>query len=254
VALLLLKLGLTPLLIGVATLVSRRWGPAVGGFLIALPLTSGPVLLFLALDHGPAFAASATEGSLAGATAVAAFCVAYGWAGRPLTWWAAFAVGCLAFVAMSVAIQPVVAGPLPVLVAAAFAAPILGLRLLPPVSVTSEETAAPWWDLPARMALGAALVVGITAAATALGPQLSGLLGTFPVFITVLALFAHRRDGPSQTVRLFRGVLIGMFGTIAFFVVLRLTLEPYGLIVAFVVGIAVALAIQAFGLRVLRRG
>jgi uncharacterized membrane protein (GlpM family) len=254
VALLLLKLGLTPLLIGIATLVSRRWGPAIGGLLIALPLTSGPVLLFLALDQSTAFAATATEGSMAGATAVAAFCVAYGWAGRRLSWWAAFAVGCLGFVLMSVAIQPVVAGPLPLLIASAFAAPILGLRLLPPISPATEETPAPWWDLPARMALGAALVVGITGAATTLGPQLSGLLGTFPVFITVLALFTHRRDGPSQTVRLFRGVLIGMFGTIAFFVVLRLTLESYGVLVAFPVGIAVALAIQAFGLRVVRRG
>jgi uncharacterized membrane protein (GlpM family) len=253
VALLLLKLGLTPLLIGIATLVSRRWGPAIGGFLIALPLTSGPVLFFLALDQSPAFAATATEGSMAGATAVAAFCVAYGWAGRRLPWWAAFGVACLGFVAMSVAIQPVVSGPVPLLIAAAFAAPAIGLWLLPDPSPETEETDAPWWDLPARMVVGAALVVGITAAATTMGPHLSGLLGTFPVFITVLALFTHRRDGPSQTVRLFRGVLIGMFGTIAFFVVLRLTLEPYGLLVAFPFGIVVALVIQAFGLRVLRR-
>jgi hypothetical protein len=44
-----------------------------------------------------------------------------------------------------------------------------------------------------------------------------------------------------------------MFGTIAFFIVLRLTLEPAGLAVAFPVGLALAVAIQAVGLRTLRR-
>jgi uncharacterized membrane protein (GlpM family) len=101
--------------------------------------------------------------------------------------------------------------------------------------------------------VGTALVVGITAAATVLGPQLSGLLATFPVFITVLAVFTHRREGASRTLLLVRGVLFGMFGTIAFFIVLRLTLEPAGLAVAFPVGLALAVAIQAVGLRTLRR-
>lgn len=66
VAILLLKLGLTPALIGLATLVSRRRGPAIGGLLVALPLTSGPVLFFLALDHGTTLATAAAEGSVAG--------------------------------------------------------------------------------------------------------------------------------------------------------------------------------------------
>ena len=38
-----LKLILTPLLIGGASLAARRWGPAIGGWLVSLPLTSGPV-------------------------------------------------------------------------------------------------------------------------------------------------------------------------------------------------------------------
>jgi hypothetical protein len=180
VALFVFKLGLTPALIGLATIVSRRWGPAIGGLLVALPLTSGPVLFFLAIDHGDAFAAQATGGSLAGATAVTAFCLAYAWMGRRFAWWAAFVAACVGFAAMSVAMQPVITGPAVVLVALAFIVPFVGLRLLPAHIPMPDETLAPWWDIPARMALGAALVVGITAGSAVLGPELSGLLRRFP--------------------------------------------------------------------------
>src|SRR5579864_7112040 len=70
--LVLLKLVLTPTLIGAASLAGRRWGAFIGGWLIALPLTSGPVTFFLALDQGPGFAAGVAAGSLLGVMAIAA--------------------------------------------------------------------------------------------------------------------------------------------------------------------------------------
>ena len=63
-ALLLLKLTLTPLLIGGASLAARRWGPSIGGWIVALPLTSGPVALYLAIDQGTAYATSTATASL----------------------------------------------------------------------------------------------------------------------------------------------------------------------------------------------
>jgi hypothetical protein len=44
-----LKVAVTPALITAATLAGRRWGEAVGGWFVALPLTSGPVLFMVAL-------------------------------------------------------------------------------------------------------------------------------------------------------------------------------------------------------------
>ena len=44
-----------------------------------------------------------------------------------------------------------------------------------------------------------------------------------------------------------------MFGTIAFFIELRLSLEKVGMAVAFPVGMALAVIIEAVGLRLLRR-
>src|SRR5207253_534085 len=61
---LLAKVVLTPLLIAAATLAGRRWGPAVGGWLAGLPLTSGPVSVFLALEPGPVLLLTGTAAVL----------------------------------------------------------------------------------------------------------------------------------------------------------------------------------------------
>ncbi|MFI5277868.1 MAG: hypothetical protein ACHQ1E_11410, partial [Ktedonobacterales bacterium] len=76
---LVLKLTLTPILIGIASLAGRRWGPAISGWLVGLPLTSGPVIFLLALAHGASFAAAAATGTLAGTLSECVFCLAYGW-------------------------------------------------------------------------------------------------------------------------------------------------------------------------------
>src|SRR3546814_7506074 len=75
--LLIFNLAVTPLVLVAASLAVRRWGAAVGGFLVGLPLTSVPVSVFLALERGPDFAVQATSGSLAATAAQAAFCLAY---------------------------------------------------------------------------------------------------------------------------------------------------------------------------------
>src|SRR5438132_11180825 len=94
---LLAKVVLTPLLIAAATLAGRRWGPAVGGWLAGLPLTSGPVSVFLALEQGPGFAARAAVGTLAGLVVVACFCVVYARFLRTRSWTLARARGIAAF-------------------------------------------------------------------------------------------------------------------------------------------------------------
>src|SRR5438309_3033349 len=74
---LLLKVVVTPVLIAIATLAGRRWGDRVSGWLVGLPLTSGPVVFFLALDQGSRFASMAALGVLLGTISQAAFAVTY---------------------------------------------------------------------------------------------------------------------------------------------------------------------------------
>src|SRR2546423_10423364 len=83
---LIFKLLLTPTLILLVSLASRRWGSLVSGWLVGLPLTSAPVVLFLALEQGTAFASRAALGTMTGTISVATFCLAYSWLSLRLSW------------------------------------------------------------------------------------------------------------------------------------------------------------------------
>src|SRR5215210_4202248 len=80
-----------------ATLAVRRWGPTVGGWIVGLPLTSGPIAFFLALEHGPGFAAQAAVSTMVGINAVAATVVTYALLARTWHWRATTAASVLAF-------------------------------------------------------------------------------------------------------------------------------------------------------------
>jgi len=74
---LLLELVLAPILIGGASLAARRWGPAVTGWLVGLPLTSGAVALFVAVAQGIPFAIDVGLAVLAGGFALCAYSIVY---------------------------------------------------------------------------------------------------------------------------------------------------------------------------------
>lgn len=252
-ALLLLKLTLTPILIGGASLVARRWGPSVGGWIVALPLTSGPVALYLALDRGTAFAASTAEGSIGGLLGDATFALGYGWLARRFGWPVATLGGFGCFALAALAVQPFIGGPAIVLFVIVAAAMAVCLRLAPPATSTAAATPLPAWDIPARMAVGTAIVLAITEAAAFLGPQLSGILAAFPIYVTVLAIFAHRLEGPEQAMGIARGLQVGLFGTIVFFLVVTTSIVHIGIAAAFGAGLLATMAVQSVSLRLVRR-
>jgi hypothetical protein len=223
-----LKLILTPALIGSSTLAGRRWGPALGGWLVGLPFTSGPVALFLVLDHGVAFGAQAAGGMLAGTISQVAFTLAY----RRLAWrgaWIATAAGVGAFVACTVTLNRLTPAPAMGLAATAGAI-VLGLALTARANAARPAThRLPWWDLPARMAVATGFVIAVSAVAPVLGAQLSGLLSPFPFFGATLAVFAHHSDGEAAAGAVLRGLLYGLFAPAVFFFVLATLLVSLGM-------------------------
>jgi hypothetical protein len=242
-----LKLVLTPALIGISTLAGRRWGQAVGGWLVGLPLTSGPVVLFLALEHGTSFGASAAQGSLRGLVAESAFALCYAWVAQRRAWPTALLGGTLSFAAAGFAIQWLAPTPV-VLVAIVIASLALTLRLLPSFTGTVAAVRPQSWDLPARMVTATLLVLALTSAAGWLGPQLSGLIATFPLLAGVLTVFGHHAQGKGAAVNVLRGLLLGLFSFAAFFVALGATMEEFGIAAGFGAALAAALAVQTVSL------
>jgi len=254
VPILALKLILTPILIGSASLAGRRWGPAIGGWLVSLPLTSGPVTFFLALDRGTAFAAMSAVGSLMGLMAIAGFTLAFAGGlirSGPRT---GILLAVVAFAAVGLLVQPILDGPPWILFLVVIAALGAALRLLPPSGIRRSAAPHPLWDLPARVAIGTGLVVGLTGVAPLLGAHTSGVAATFPVYVSILTLFTHRLEGLPGALDVLRGLLVGLFGTAAFLLILAVEIEPLGIGPAFGLAIGFTLVIQAVALRTVRAG
>ena len=237
-----LKLILTPILIAAASLVGRRWGPSLSGWLVGLPLTSGPVIFFLAVERGTGFAAVAALGVVLGVTSQAVFGLAYvrfgtaGWLPAVPAGTAAFALATAVF-----AIAPLSPWLEPLVVAASLVLAIRFTSRTPPASGTPSTQHA---DLALRMVVATALVVALTEAAPLLGARLSGLLSPFPLYAAILAVFAHRMGGASAARMVWRGLFYGLFGFLGFFTVLAATIVPLGIGASFALAIVTALMIQ----------
>ncbi|MBV8767074.1 MAG: hypothetical protein JOZ66_19395 [Hyphomicrobiales bacterium] len=247
-----LKLSVTPILIVAASLAGRRWGEAIGGWLVGLPLTSGPVAFFLTLDQGAGFAEQASAGSLAGTAAQACFALAYFQAAERASWPVAFSLGTVAYAFAAASLQAL-SLPHLALFFIALLTLTLALRAMPPQPIRRVVALLPLWDLPARMAVATALVVAVTAGAATLGPRLSGLLATFPIFATVLTVFAHRVQGATAARQVLRGLLMGLYGFAAFFAVLSLLLSRASVPLAFLAAGAAAILIQGVSFKLMRR-
>lgn len=261
-----LKVVLTPALIGAASLAGRRWGSMVSGWLVGLPFTSGPIIFFLALTQGVPFAAATATGTLAGAVAQVAFCLGYSWLAWRSGWLWALVGGSLAFAVIAVVLHGIVFVPL-LLFLGVLVMLTMVLRLMPPAGSTKgmsaplptspaaalPSAAAPWWDLPARMAIATGFVLLLTGSAPLLGPQLTGLLAPFPTYAAILTIFAQRQHGPAAAVSVLRGLLLGLYAFASFFLVVATLLTHLGIALTFISAIVTALIVQAGSLGIVRR-
>ena len=248
----ILKVALAPCLILLASLAGRRWGPGVGGWVTGLPLTSGPVSLLLALEHGPDFATRAALGTLFGVVSHTVFCVAYSHVAGPVNWPASVAAGSGAFLASTLVFKDVT---VPVLVAFVFLCLVLvaGVAAMPRPSRRVRTSRSPRGELGLRMVVATTMVFVLTTAASTLGPALSGILSPFPIFTTILAVFAHRADGAPGAAGTLRGAVIGSFAFAMFFLVVGGLLAHLGIAWTYLLASLSALGIHGLALVLVRR-
>ncbi len=185
-----LKLVLTPTLIGAMNLAGRKWGAAVSGWLVGLPLTSGPVALFLALEQGKSFASRAALGILFGLISIAVFSLAYSWLAFRLNWPLALLAGWLGFFVATFFLQRMSLALLPAFVGVVIALAVTLWRMSAK-NVPAVDTTLPRRDVPARMVIATTFVLLLTGLADVLGARLGGLLAPFPIFCSILAEFTH---------------------------------------------------------------
>jgi hypothetical protein len=249
----LLKISITPLLVAAVTLAARRWGPSMGGMLVALPWFTGPVLYVLILDRGIAFGEAACVGIELGVVCVSAFMLAYALVAAVAGWPLSLAAGVAAFFASGAllsepAVLALLPGAIPPLwTAAGLAAASLciAFSLLPRPRGALPPQAPAWWDIPARMAATALLVTVVVTGAEALGPRLAGIASTYPIIVSVMGAFTHRIGGREAAWAILRGFAASLFGFVAFFLVVGLALPVMGAAGAYALAALASLSITA---------
>jgi hypothetical protein len=208
-----LKMAFSAIMVVLTSLIAERARPFIAAMVATLPISAGPALLFLALDHDDIFMNTAMTGTLATNTANAFYCLAYAALaqkhGLALSLLPAFLVWALVNVVLRYldwSLAPAMLVNMLAYGAAIWLArPFLSntLTIAPP---------RPWYALPARALAVALLVAAVTTLSWMLGPYYSGILATIPIVMTSLIVILHPRIGGVQTGAMIANALPGLLG------------------------------------------
>lgn len=247
------KLFVSPLLIGLASLAGKRWGPGVSGLLGGLPLVAAPVVLVLWLESGAAVALRAAVTAPIGVWATMTYLLVFGFASARFRWQGALAIGWVSYLATAAALHYSQLDQQPLLGMLVIPALLIAAtRVLPKPATPPQPVRLPPQELFARLAAAVGLVTLLTTAAAAIGPDFTGVLAGAPVAATVIPAFTFATAGRDPLLRALRGFLTGLTGFAAFFIVLA-TLMPTLGSVALAPSAGAAVVVGLLGARVVQR-
>lgn len=250
---LLLKLTLAPLLIFLVSLAERKWGSAVSGLLVGLPLTTGPVLFILAFELGASFSARTSIGSLLGLPALAVFTLAYARVSRSRGWVPSLLAATVCYVAVAAFLLrlPLRNGAWAFFLACGILLAVL-LSFPRALSVATRPQTFGNREVALRMVTAAALVFSLTKIATLLGPATSGAVAMFPVYTSIVAVFNHRKSS-ALALSALRGAVMGGLGTAAFLVILTGSLGHLPMGFCFLLAVCGAVTVETLLFPYLKR-
>lgn len=235
------KVAAAAIIVVTASRATERAGPFIGGMIATLPVSAGPVYVFLAMDHGAVFISEAARTSVAATAATAAFVAAYAFVAQRAATPASLAVATAAWFAAAAALQSRdwSFAEACLLYAAVFALAIAGLRRFA-ISMAPPPLPRVRFDLALRALLVAAVVVATTYASHSLGPAAAGLLATYPVVFTCLVVILQPRCGGKFTASVLVNGLKGLVGFGMALAVLHLAAARMSAAAALLIALAIA--------------
>jgi hypothetical protein len=228
-------------LIGVASWIGRRWGSGAGGWFVALPLISGPIILTFALERGPSFAQQASLGAMLAAMSVSVFALVYARVARRAGWFVCDVIACTTFLACTWILQRVHTPSMGWTFLATCAVIAIALAATPTAPAPAPTVPLPPWDIPLRMTLAAALVWALASVSAVFGARVSGLLTPFPITSTILLSFIHHDEGPASVDQFVRGLLKGLFSFAVFLLVVGVAIESWSIAATFLAATVITL-------------
>ena len=237
---LIIRMAVTAAFLLAATVTAERAGPLIGGLVATLPISAGPIYIFLAIDHGAHFIGVSALASLVGNAMNIVFALAYALLAqkRPLvvSLGGAFALWLgLTWLANQVTWTLPAATAANVVVLAAALWLTSKLR-----HVRSPQVKARWHDLVMRAAMVALLVGTVVTLSYHIGPMVSGNLAVFPIVLSSIIVILHRRVGGPATAAVMANAIIGLGGFGVACIFLNLTADWLGAVLALILTLAVS--------------
>ena len=225
---LIVKMAVTAAFLLAATITAERAGPLVGGLVATLPISAGPVYIFLALDHDAHFIAQSALGSLVTNSFNVVFALTYALLAQKRNLLVSLAGAFAAWVALIW-----VSGAVVWTLAAAVMLNIVILGFSFWLSAPLRHAPMPrvqtrWYDLILRAAMVALLVGTVVTLSFRIGPTASGNLAVFPIVLTSIMIILHHRVGGPATAAVMANAVIGLGGFAIAVIVLNLTADRLG--------------------------
>lgn len=237
------RMGAVAVFVVLVALISERLGPFFGAMLASLPSYTGPVYLFLALDHPPEHLERVAIGSIVICGVTPVYFLVYGLmarAGHAMT--PSLLVALSAWLACAIGIQ---LNSWSLVEAILFATPIYAVGV--PLGryftggVALKHGKRSWTDLPLRAGLVSGVAGAVSASSALLPAQLTGILSVMPTVTTALILVLHGRIGGPATAALLAHSSTGLIGMMLAFVLVNLTVVSWGPVVSLSAALALCI-------------
>lgn len=207
-----IRMAVTAAFVLAATITAERAGPLIGGLVATLPISAGPVYVFLALDHDAAFVAGGAVTTLAINAVNVIFALIYARLAQQRSLATSLGIAFAAWLVMAWLTNII---PWTIGYAAAFnflALPLCLLLVRPLRLVRVPPTRARWHELAMRAATVAILVATVVSLSFRIGPGGSGILAVFPIVLISVIAIMHRRVGGPATAAVMANAILGLVG------------------------------------------
>lgn len=208
-----LKMAIAATIVVMTSIIAERSRPFIAAMVATLPVSAGPALVFLALDHDDAFLSGTLMGAMSTNIATAVYCLAYAVVAQRVGTFLSLAGALAAWAITNLLLRQVewtLALSLVATVAVYAAAIPLAQRFL-----SSKLTVAPpraWYAIPLRALAVSCLVAAVTTLSWTLGPYYSGMLVALPIVLSSLIAILQPRIGGPQTAAMIGNGLVGLLG------------------------------------------
>lgn len=228
----------------IVALISERAGPFFGAMIASLPLYTGPIYLFLALDHPPAYLARVAVASMPTCAVIPVYLLTYGLfarAGRSMPLSLVTALGVWFTCAFFVQLYDWSLAE-----ALLFAIPVFSVALLLAPRFTDavprQAGRRTWLDLGIRVLL-VTIVVGVVNVLSLFVPaQITGILSIMPTITTALIIVLHDRIGGPATAALLAHSIGGLIGMLLALTLVAASITAWGSAISLSIALAICVA------------